>query len=90
MKCDRCKREVEVRLRSTFNTDGLCVLCFAQERKHPDFEAARAIRNSEVHRGNIDYPGIGLPSDFESWRKEHEGEFGVTGPTADSIGCHRL
>ena len=49
---------------SMFNTEMCCPGCIETERKHPDFERARAVELDELLKGNYNFPGIGLPKDL--------------------------
>jgi len=50
---------------SFFNTDMICPECEAKEKAHPDYELARKVERAECLKGNLNYPGIGLPRDME-------------------------
>ena len=60
-KCDRCCRELTVRVMSRFNTDTLCPECEQDERRHPDYQKATAAELEAVRRGDLNFPGIGWP-----------------------------
>lgn len=61
MICDRCGKQSSGFTGSYFNTDTICFACAEVERKHPDFERARQIETEAVMRGDMNFPGIGLP-----------------------------
>jgi hypothetical protein len=65
--CDRCKGKTSVRMMSMFNTDMCCHSCLDKERKHPKYKEAVTTEHEEVVKGNMNFPGIGLPDDL----KEH-------------------
>ena len=60
-KCDRCGRELIVRVMSRFNTDTLCSECEQDERRHPDYQKAAAAELDAIRRGDLNFPGIGWP-----------------------------
>jgi hypothetical protein len=49
---------------STFNTQILCLDCKRKERQHPAYPKAAEAENEAVRRGDMNFPGIGLPSDL--------------------------
>lgn len=57
-QCDRCGRELTVRVMSRFNTDTLCPECEWEERRHPDYQKAAA---DAVRHSDLNFPGIGSP-----------------------------
>ena len=63
--CPRCKKETRVHSVSRFNTDDCCLNCLEIESKHPKYEEARRIEHEEVVKGNMNFPGIGLPEDLK-------------------------
>ena len=60
-KCDRCGRELTVRIMSRFNEDVLCPDCEQEERQHPDYQKAADAELAAVRRGDMNFPGIGWP-----------------------------
>ena len=62
--CDRCKNEATVWIMSWFNTQHICLDCSVKEKKHPDFKKAHDKAHEEELKGNLNYPGIGLPDDL--------------------------
>jgi len=62
--CNRCRKEVTVTTMSYFNEDTICMECRDKERAHPDFKKAREAEHAEVSRGNYNFGGVGLPSDY--------------------------
>jgi hypothetical protein len=65
MKCQRCNTQTSAHTVSYFNTQEICIDCRDKERKHPQFEEARAREHGEVMRGNLNFRGIGLPNDLK-------------------------
>lgn len=63
--CDRCKNESSILSMSYFNTDTICPSCGEKERTHPSYEEAKRIEHNEVIKGNMNFPGIGLPDDLK-------------------------
>jgi hypothetical protein len=49
---------------SKFNTQEICMACLEKERKHPKYPEAVRTEAEAVKRGDLNYPGIGLPSDL--------------------------
>jgi len=68
--CDRCDNPTMVTQMSLFNTDMCCVICTEIERGHPDFPKARARELDELLKGNLNFPGIGLPKDLIPKRRK--------------------
>jgi hypothetical protein len=68
--CDRCGHQTIVTQMSLFNTDMCCTICTEMERAHPDFPEARARELDELLKGNINFPGIGLPKDLQIIRSQ--------------------
>lgn len=66
MVCARCKKEVTSFIMSMFNTDVICLECKDKETKHPRYKEAQEAERKAVLNGNFNFPGIGLPNDFES------------------------
>ena len=60
-KCPRCKEDMTVHIMSMFNEQDICLDCSDKERKHPEFENARAIESEAVKNGDFNFPGVGLP-----------------------------
>ena len=69
--CDRCKK-LETSRMSIFNTQMLCTPCLETEKSHPIYSIAREIESIHVRLGNLNYEGLGLPADYESWAKTHQ------------------
>ena len=44
----------------------ICLSCAEKEAAHPKFKLAQDRERAEVKKGNLNYEGIGLPSDL--WR----------------------
>lgn len=66
--CDRCLHPTKVTQMSLFNMDMCCLACIEMERAHPDFPRARAVELEELSKGNVNFPGIGLPEDLKQER----------------------
>lgn len=49
---------------SKFNTDELCLDCKDYEEEHPGYVEADLAETESVRRGDMNFPGIGLPKDF--------------------------
>jgi len=64
-KCDRCGKESRSSTGSYFNTDQLCLDCWKKETAHPDYEHARTIEGAAVLRGDLNFPGVGLPPELK-------------------------
>lgn len=50
---------------SRFNTDEICLDCEAKERQHPLYAYAKEVERQECLKGNLNFPGIGLPDDLK-------------------------
>ena len=67
MLCNRCKKETNIHRMSFFNEDELCLECLDIESLHPMYAKAKEVEHQEVLKGNYNYPGIGLPEDFDEF-----------------------
>lgn len=65
MTCDRCGKTTQGGYTTSyFNTDKICFDCDLAESEHPDYERARRIEGQEMAKGNMNFPGIGLPPEL--------------------------
>lgn len=65
MTCDRCGGSLSLgRTMSMFSTDCICLRCAEQERRHGEYERARAAERAAVLSGDRNFPGIGVPPDL--------------------------
>ena len=62
--CDRCGKDDGYITTSYFNTDTICWDCDTAERAHPDFQKAMDAEHEAVRRGDMNFPGIGLPAEL--------------------------
>lgn len=66
MICDRCGQETWGFTGSYFNCEVICLeRCMPAERAHPLFEEARRIETEAVMRGDMNFPGVGLPPELK-------------------------
>lgn len=65
MTCDRCGQDATLSTVSFFNTDILCMPCTKTEQAHPQYEEACRVEREHVLAGDMNFPGIGLPSDLK-------------------------
>lgn len=70
-KCERCRKLDKVTTGSYFDTAIICMNCETLEQKHPEYAKAKQVESEEVRRGNYNYRGIGLPSDWQEFVKLH-------------------
>ena len=63
--CERCNKPTHTNTCSYFNMQMICMACDARERKHPDFERAQKTEMAECLKGNLNFPGVGLPKDLK-------------------------
>ena len=63
-KCERCHGDTMITSMSIFNTQMICPICQDKESKHPKFNEAREAERKAVVAGNVNFPGIGKPSDL--------------------------
>lgn len=63
--CERCHKETSSLKMSFFNEDMCCGECLTKEQAHPKYEEAKRIENEECKKGNLNFPGIGLPDDLK-------------------------
>jgi len=49
---------------SYFNEEEICMDCSDKERKHPDFNKARDADEAQIRGGNMNFAGIGKPSNL--------------------------
>lgn len=64
MKCERCKSNTQVHMMSMFNTQMICLNCKDIESKHPQYQTAVDREREEVMKGNMNFIGIGLPTNL--------------------------
>lgn len=63
--CERCGASLHALwTMSYFNSQHICLECSRKERAHPRFEEARQAELEAVQRGDLNFPGIGLPADL--------------------------
>lgn len=62
--CDRCGKKLTARIMSVFNTDTICLDCKRKEEAHPMYSHARQAEYESIKRGDMNFPGIGLPPDL--------------------------
>ena len=65
MQCGRCNQQVAGFTFSYFNEDLICMGCRRVERAHPKWAEACEKEFEEVQKGNLNFPGIGLPEDLK-------------------------
>ncbi len=70
-KCQRCHRGTVATTMSSFNTQMCCTNCIVLESSHPEYEKAVDAETKALERGNHNFPGIGLPEDYEDWAERH-------------------
>ena len=63
-RCARCGKEVTASLVSRFNIDVICLDCSDKERSHPRYAEAVTAEEEAIRRGNLNFRGIGKPSDL--------------------------
>lgn len=63
--CDRCGKTGDAMIKSYFNMDDLCMDCKDKEKAHPRYQEAVDAECEAVQRGDLNFPGIGLPPDLE-------------------------
>jgi len=62
--CHRCGAKTNVHTMSRFNTDLICNACDTKEREHPNYARACEVEEKAVLAGNMNFPGIGKPTDL--------------------------
>jgi hypothetical protein len=62
--CHRCGSATDVSITSRFDTDQICIPCEDAEKAHPDYQRATDVELAAVKAGNLNFPGIGKPSDL--------------------------
>ena len=62
--CDRCNKPTNTMKMSLFNKDIICSDCNAKESQHPDYKKAKEAVYEHERTGDMDWGGIGLPSDL--------------------------
>jgi len=63
-RCERCRVETMITSMSMFNTQMICPECETKEKNHPKYQEAREIERKAVQSGNMNFSGIGKPSDL--------------------------
>ena len=64
MNCDRCHTETISHTMSWFNTERICDECDEKELAHPDIKKAKDAERSACLSGDMNFKGIGKPSDL--------------------------
>lgn len=64
--CGRCLKPVGTTpyTTSSFNTQTICMDCKYKEQNHPEYMKAKSAETAAVKKGNMNFPGIGLPDDL--------------------------
>jgi len=65
-KCDRCGKETLLTTMSMFNSEMCCFDCIDKEKQHPSYQYAKQQEFEATQRGDYNFPGIGLPPDYDS------------------------
>lgn len=60
MTCQRCFKKTSVHIMSMFNTQEICMKCYEEEQKRPDYKEARKADEEAIRQGNYNFKGIGL------------------------------
>ena len=64
MICERCNQKTDLHTMSFFNTQDICMTCVEKEKQHPKYAEAVQADVDEIKKGNMNFEGIGLPSDL--------------------------
>ena len=64
MCCERCGRQAGTSIVSRFNLQVICLNCSDKERAHPRYSDAVAAEEEQIRIGNLNFRGIGKPSDL--------------------------
>ena len=67
MKCQRCYKETKITTGSYFDTAMICLPCDKIEQSHPEYASAKQTENEHVKSGDLNFKGVGLPSDWSSF-----------------------
>ena len=62
--CVRCGQDKGAFTMSRFNTDRICMACQEKEKSHPNYQGAVEAELVAVKSGNMNFEGIGKPSDL--------------------------
>jgi len=62
--CHRCGTATNGYTMSRFDTDLICDDCEGIEKAHPDYQRAVDVELAAVKAGDMNFPGIGKPSDL--------------------------
>jgi hypothetical protein len=71
VRCERCDKETNTTIGSFFDTKIICIECRNLEEKHPQYAAAKLAEQSHVAKGNYNFEGIGLPTDWPIYAMAH-------------------
>lgn len=69
LKCDRCGKESKIFKMSFFNKQECCTNCLLIEQLHDDYKDAKLKEHEECLKGNYNFDGVGLPSNYNKWEK---------------------
>lgn len=75
LKCDRCGKKSNMLRMSFFNEEECCENCLLIEQLHDEYKAAKQKEHEECLKGNYNYEGVGLPNNYNNWRKCFEDNF---------------
>lgn len=65
MRCARCgDGPLGIYTGSYFDTSLICLRCEVVEREHPHYERAVLTEEAAVRRGEMNFPGVGVPHDL--------------------------
>ena len=67
--CERCGIPTFTLTMSIFNSQMICLECDKQERAHTLHAAAKEAELDAIRQGEMNFPGIGLPTDLADDRK---------------------
>ena len=70
--CHRCGKASYVYTMSFFNTELICQKCDDAEKADPEYKQAVEAERAEVMKGNMNYPGIGLPWSYQIAQHENK------------------
>lgn len=75
MICERCKSEAVSLKMSFFNNDMCCHECLKKEQSHPKYNEAKEKEIEECKKGNYNFEGVGLPSDFSRFLENRSNSY---------------
>lgn len=64
--CERCGAHISGHMLGWFSHEALCLLCYSDEKRHPEYMLAYYRWRNAHHYGDLDFPGLGVPPELRA------------------------